>query len=146
MSVAGEDQHFTNYATHAGNTAYVLVDIMITGVPFRLLHGWVAMLFAIVYFAFSIIYWAISDNIIYDALDYGDNLGGALGYVGIAMVAMAVIQLLLFCLYWLRVLLAGCCCGCCGGGHDDGDYVQDETEMAFQSGETNKYMTSIEIK
>ena len=150
--VSGEDQHFTNYATHAANTGYVIVDVFITGVPTRLLHFWLPELFGVSFIVFSAIYWAISGGVIYDALDYGENLSLALAYVAGAIVAILVVQFLLFLLYWLRVVLYGACtcCSCCLR-HDDDLSNSDNAShlMDLHGNDSHKqersYMTSIEI-
>jgi len=47
-----------NYFLHAFNTVTCLIDLLISGRPFRLRHFYLSFIFGLYYCAFSVIYWA----------------------------------------------------------------------------------------
>lgn len=113
----------TNYAgaelaldisTHVLNTLFVVVDLMLSSMPIRVLHMIYPMLFSFVYMIFSVIFWAAEGTnpinhkrYIYAVLDYSKNPGFAVGLcIGLIFVAVPLVQLLIYGLYRLRVFAA----------------------------------------
>ena len=102
---------FTNIATHALNSAYVLIDIFVTGIPHRILHFWTCLLSGVAYAIFTVIYYAAGAAPVYpENVDFESKPLSSAEFYVIAIITVAVIHCLLFSLYWLRVL----CCKCCG--------------------------------
>ena len=88
---------------------YAFTEVLIPAMPFRILHAWAAWLFGIVYVIFSIVYWLLTDNIIYYLIDYKHHCGYTIGFILLSTVVIIVCQLFLFCFYWLRVIFfRGC--------------------------------------
>ena len=103
---------------HGVNALLVLIDIAVSRVPFQFLHFFYPSLFAAVYVIFSGIYFAAGgtdpsgDPFIYPLLDYGRNLGSAIGLaIALALSPMAL-YVILFLLAWLRDVIykrISCC-------------------------------------
>ena len=144
---------FTNVATHAVNSAYVVLDIFITGLPHRILHFWTCLLFGVAYAAFTVIYFAAGAAPVYPGnVDFEEEPFSSAGFLIIAITVTVVIHCLLFFLYWLRVL----CCNCCGCSKsfdselNEADDVTDDAISFDQIGLDNpakqdQYITSIEM-
>ena len=97
---------------HMLNGIVALIDIWVTGLPFRILHVVYSMMFASTYVVFTGIYYAangtdISGNrYIYPVLDYENNAGFAAGVaVSCALLLSTALHtgffLLYICRYWL---------------------------------------------
>lgn len=98
-----------NANTHLVNSLIALVDILISGVPVRLLHFIYPVIFSIAYATFTGIYFAAGgtnpngDPYIYGVIDYGSTPGPAAGYIiVIVVVVIPLIHLLLFGVYSVR--------------------------------------------
>ena len=102
---------------HALNGVFALVDVFVTSVPTRLLHVYHPLLHGVVYSVFAAIYWAaggkgLRDNdYIYKVIDFGSEPGTAALYIClVALVAMPIVHVVVFCCYALRVFIARKCC------------------------------------
>ncbi len=103
---------------HGINVLIVFIDLLLSRIPYQLLHTLYATIFAIVYVIFTIIYFAaggtshLGDPYIYGALDYGNDLPLAILFVVVIAVGCIPIYLGLFLLAWLRDVIVtriGCC-------------------------------------
>ena len=112
-SLAGGHISFLNIATHLINSVQVLIDLSIIGIPHRLLHTWLPVLYAVIFVIFSVAYWGVDDdNVIYEVLDYSGKPVTATVYVLVlVLIGIPLVHLMLFLLYWLRVTVHYKCCG-----------------------------------
>ena len=110
--VLGGAVSFLNAATHGINSVCVVIDIFLIGIPHRLLHVWLPMLYGGIFVIFSAIYWGVdNDNVIYSILDYGkEPVAATVLVLVLIFIGIPVCHFILFCLYWLRVLLYSKCC------------------------------------
>ena len=76
-----------NITKHALNSVFMLIDTCLSSIPVRLVHWVYALLYFVVYLAFSVIYWQLGGTnlqgkpYIYGALNYSDfksKIGGLL--------------------------------------------------------------------
>ncbi|CAH1244010.1 Hypp7197 [Branchiostoma lanceolatum] len=80
--------------THGVNCVVILIDILVSDLPCRLLHFIYPSSFALGYILFTVIYWAaggtdlINRPWIYPVLDYGENPGLAVG-IGVGSTLLA---------------------------------------------------------
>ncbi|XP_078657119.1 protein rolling stone-like [Branchiostoma floridae x Branchiostoma belcheri] len=95
--------------THGTNCVVIVIDILISGLPCRLLHFIYPSCFALVYILFTVIYWAaggtdiINRSWIYPVLDYGGNPGLAVGVaVGSVLLAAPLCHGIVFGLAFTR--------------------------------------------
>lgn len=110
----GEPITFLNAAVHAVNGIYVIIDIFITGIPIRILHTYMLIIYGLIYIAMTLIHWAAGGSAIYPMLDWEEKPGLAAGTVVImSVIGAPCFQLILFFLYWLRVVLYLTLCGGC---------------------------------
>ncbi|XP_014677704.1 PREDICTED: protein rolling stone-like isoform X2 [Priapulus caudatus] len=103
--------------THAINSVYVIVDVIVSATPVRLLHMWIAQLGALVYVVFTAIYWAAGGTgahgvaYIYSVLDYGNAPGQAVITAAvILLLVVPIAQVALFLLSAARGSLVDHCC------------------------------------
>lgn len=97
-------------STHALNTILLLIEIVMTSMPIRVLHLIYPMIFACIYMIFTVIYWAAGgtdaiDNkrYVYPMLDYSNKPGLAAGlFLGVTLVGMPLAHLVFYGLYRLR--------------------------------------------
>ena len=97
-----------NANTHLMNGLVSVIDLcFVSGVPVNTLHVIYPVIFAVIYSLFTGLYYAGSQNAVYSVLDYGENLGFAIGLCIIAaFVLIPVIHLILFYpLYKLKVFI-----------------------------------------
>ena len=94
---------------HTLNSVFLLVEVVISNVPVRLLHHLYAHAFMSVYALFTVIYWASggrdsNDNrFIYSVLKYESEPATAVAYVFLALIIeLPLIHLLYFILFRLR--------------------------------------------
>ena len=106
------DFDFVTLNSHALNSVLIVIDIMVSSIPIKLLHVIYPIIFITVYMIFSIIYWACGgtnpygEPYIYPALDYsGHPKRAAIIICLFLFVGNAMSQLLLFGLYELRLKL-----------------------------------------
>ncbi|XP_013382251.1 protein rolling stone [Lingula anatina] len=102
--------NIVNVTTHAVNSVFAFIDMLVTAIPIRILHAPGPMIYGATYLIFAPIYWAAGGlnehggTYIYPLLDYGNKLGLAIGSsLGTVFVAVPLVQLLLFGLYKLRL-------------------------------------------
>ena len=101
---------FLDVSTHALNSVFILVEVILGRVPIRLLHVVYTMIYLSVYVIFTVIYWkaggrnAKDEPYIYEILDYENKNAGSLVASGLSMllIGVPVCQLFLFGLYKLR--------------------------------------------
>ncbi|XP_013393890.1 protein rolling stone [Lingula anatina] len=133
----GTELHYIDVGTHGGNTLYVLIDIFITATPVRIYHFLHPFLFGATFLVFSAIYDvtngtnALDKEYIYSVLDWTSNAGSAAMYaVLVALVAIPLVQCVLYGLYRLRTALYGCCCPRSVGPLDNESGDKQEYGMA----------------
>lgn len=103
---------------HAVNSVLALTDVFFSGTPVRILHAVYPMIGGAVYGVFSVIYWAADGTnsyngkrYIYPILDYSkEPAGAAITLILSVLVAVPVVQLLVYGCYRLRVKLVSVCC------------------------------------
>ncbi|ELT98345.1 hypothetical protein CAPTEDRAFT_224936 [Capitella teleta] len=97
---------------HGINSLIVLIDLMLSSVPVRILHFVYPAIIGILYVVFSLVYWSLDKyfNVLYfGILDWNDP-GIASGIsVLLIFVVVPLIQLFLFGLSLLRDLIHDCC-------------------------------------
>ncbi|XP_020907199.1 protein rolling stone [Exaiptasia diaphana] len=102
-------------STHALNSVFMVLDILLSSMPVRIFHMVYPMAFSIVYMIFTIIFWAAEGTnpvnhkrYIYSVLDYSNNPGLAVGLcLGLIFVGVPLIQLFIYGLYRLREFVVG---------------------------------------
>ncbi|XP_078575468.1 protein rolling stone-like [Branchiostoma floridae x Branchiostoma japonicum] len=94
---------------HAINSVTIVIDVMVSGLPCRLLHFVYPLTFGVVYILFTVVYWATGGTgldgqpYIYPYLDYGGNpVLAAIVAVLAAVVAMPVCHCIVFGLVIVR--------------------------------------------
>lgn len=105
-----ENVKFLDVVTHAFNTVFVLIELILGCVPIRLLHCLYTVIYLTLYVIFSVIYWqadglnAKGKPYIYKILDYDDKNPGVITALILALVVVAppLIQLAMLGLYKLR--------------------------------------------
>ncbi|KAJ8022517.1 Protein rolling stone [Holothuria leucospilota] len=112
--------HFYNVNVHGVGLVLVTVDFLLVANPFRFLHFIYPSLYAIVYFAFTLIYFLAGglnpddQTFIYEGvLDWGSSPGMTLI---VALITSLVVSPFLCGVYFLLYLLKlsfGKCCACC---------------------------------
>lgn len=94
-----------NANTHLLNGLVAVIELWVSGVPINILHFIYTVIFAAVYSLFTGIYFAPSGAIVYSGvLDYGTNLGGAVGaVVGVVLVFLPFVHIVIFFMqYFLK--------------------------------------------
>ena len=96
-----------NANTHLVNGLISLADIWISGVPVNFLHFIYLIIYGAIYTIFTGIYYAATQRAIYPVLDYGSNLGLAIGLcVAVVLVFLPLVHIVIFFLqykakYWI---------------------------------------------
>ncbi|XP_013393891.1 protein rolling stone-like [Lingula anatina] len=133
---AGGEIHYIDVGTHLGNAIYVLSDIFITATPVRIYHFLHSSLYAIVYLIFSVVYDvlngtnAVEGSYIYPQLDWDVPGTAAIYAVLVALVAVPLVQCVLYGLYRLRLALYGCCCPRSVGEFNTESSTKQEFQLA----------------
>ncbi|CAL1531498.1 unnamed protein product [Lymnaea stagnalis] len=99
----GLDLQNTN--VHALNFVFVVIDHLISPRPIRLLHFAAPLIYGCVYIIFSVIYWSTDhvNHVIYPGVLDWNYPGVAVGVsLGLAVVAIPLLQLSFFALYQLK--------------------------------------------
>ena len=106
-SISEEKLDFITVCVHLVNSLYVMLDLFITAVPFRILHLWLPEIFGISYTCFSVFHWGYTGaEPIYHVLDYQNSPGmSAIYLLTVAFVASPLFHILTFCIYWLRRII-----------------------------------------
>ena len=116
-----------NVTTHGINSAYVAIDICLSGIPARLLHMYQPIIYGAIYTVFTVIYWAAGGTnernhpYIYSLIDYNTNATRAvLIMVGTVFIVAPVLHLVVFSLIKLKEFVyAECCEGSRGGKSEE---------------------------
>lgn len=94
---------------HTLNSVFMLVEVVISNIPVRLLHHFYSHIFESLYFLFTVIYWATGgedlhgNNYIYQLLDYTNDPAIAVGAVFLVLIVLQpVAQLLIYILFRFR--------------------------------------------
>ncbi|XP_019642092.1 PREDICTED: protein rolling stone-like [Branchiostoma belcheri] len=98
--------------THSVNSVTIVIDVMLSGLPCRLLHFVYPSTFGLVYIIFSVIYWAAGGTGLYDYpfiypyLDYGGrpDLAAIVAVLGV-LVAVPLCHCIVFALALVRETL-----------------------------------------
>lgn len=91
------------------NTLVILIHVVLTAKPLRLLHFYIPMIYFTIYFVFSVVYQRISGNYIYKILDWNQvfiTIGLAYGVV---FILVPLVHLLLFGFVQLRIKVGTVC-------------------------------------
>lgn len=103
-----------NITKHALNSVFMLIDTFLSSVPVRLFHAVYALLYIVIYLAFTVAYWQLGgtniqgEPYIYKLLDY-NNIEASTGCLVafFLLLVLPVLQLILFGLVKLRDCLRG---------------------------------------
>ena len=90
---------------HGANSVYVVFDMMVTGIPVRILHFYQPLILGTIYVAFTGIYWMVTNSRIYAFLDYTSRPQEAAIWLCALTASGFAVHFLMFCLYRLRLLL-----------------------------------------
>lgn len=120
-----------NVTTHGINSAFVVIDICLSGIPARLLHVYQPVVYGVIYTVFTVIYWASGGtnernrSYIYSITDYNTNATrAALIMMGTVFIITPTLHLLVFSLVKLKEFVYVKCCNVPHGGESE------EHEMA----------------
>ena len=117
---SGESCSFLDVHTlqvHGVNIAIVLLDLVLSRIPYQLFHFPYTIAFTLLYILFSLIYWGAHGvnhegmPYIYSTLNYGGS-SSAYGFALVITLAPMVTFLMLFLAAWLRDFIStrvGCC-------------------------------------
>ena len=97
---------------HGVNGLLAIVDIFISRVPFQFLHLFYPSILTALYALLNGLYFAASGEIVYNALNYRDSLGTAIGLVIVLALSATPIYIVLFLLAWFRDVVykrVACC-------------------------------------
>ncbi|XP_005110223.1 uncharacterized protein LOC101863547 [Aplysia californica] len=92
---------------HALNFVFVVVDHLISARPVRLLHAYLPIIYGLVYIIFSVIYWSTDhkNHVVYEILDWNKPGIAFAVTVGLAVVAIPLLQFAFFGLYRLKLYI-----------------------------------------
>ena len=94
------------FLTHFITAVYMLLQLCVTRMPFRILHFWHTEAFGLVYMLFTVVHWLCDGDPLYDVLDYSDGpYIASTMVVGLLTMGIPFMQLLLFLVYWLRLAI-----------------------------------------
>ena len=97
----GEQIDGINANVHLVNGLVSLVDIWISGIPVNFVHFIYLMTYGALYTIFTGIYYATTRDVIYGPLDYGENLGLAVGIcVGVVLLFLPFVHCVVFYLQY----------------------------------------------
>lgn len=103
-------------STHALNSVFILIDLMLSSIPVRLLHIVYCWVFGLSYLLLTVIFWAADGTnardqpYIYSYIDYNNLPALTSGLiVGFVLVGQPLMQALMFGLYKLRNFLSQKC-------------------------------------
>ncbi|KAK3101135.1 hypothetical protein FSP39_001214 [Pinctada imbricata] len=91
---------------HAINSVYALSNFFICAKPFRILHAFHSMIFSFTYLIFSVIYQEITDDVIYEILDWTSLPTAPLLGIGTVIIVIPLVHVILFVLYRVRLLIS----------------------------------------
>ena len=95
-----------NVNQHVMNLGVVLLDLMVTAHPVRLLHMYLTLIYGTIYIIFTVIYFLTTDYVIYSILDWR-NYGLALAtFAGLIVVGLPLLQFLFFGVYQFKMWLS----------------------------------------
>lgn len=104
----------TDLNVHGINSVIIIIELFFSGYPVRLLHLVYPLAYGGCYIIFSLIYWSFDrqNNVLYPmVLDWNHPESTAIVLSIVILVATPIMQLILFCLYRLRVYLCSKCNG-----------------------------------
>lgn len=105
----GDPVNANNITKHALNSVFMVIDLFLSSLPIRLYHWVYALLYFVIYIAFSVFYWLAGgtndkgEPFIYSALNYDDfsTIFGVL-LVVFLLVVLPILHLILFGITKLR--------------------------------------------
>ncbi|XP_032230605.1 protein rolling stone isoform X2 [Nematostella vectensis] len=105
-------------STHALNTVFMILELVLSKLPIRLLHCIYPLVFGLCYMIFTVVYWAAGGTnannkpYIYSIVDYKDSPGMAVGILlGALLVLLPIVHSVFFGVYKLRCYLSERSCG-----------------------------------
>ncbi|XP_041349791.1 protein rolling stone-like [Gigantopelta aegis] len=105
------------FLTHGMNTLYIVLNLLVTGIPVRLLHFWQPLTFGLVYGVFSLAYTMAGETndmdepFIYSILDWNKRPGLTAGILCGASIGAVLVHFLLYCLYKVKMVFVKLLCG-----------------------------------
>ncbi|XP_035690798.1 protein rolling stone-like [Branchiostoma floridae] len=97
--------NFKDLTTHILNTALVFVDVLVCGVPVRVLHAVYPVMFGFAYIVLYAVSWAATGTVVYWFLDFSKPALSSAAVLGFVLVALPLFHLLFYGLYLLRCRL-----------------------------------------
>ncbi|XP_067621784.1 protein rolling stone isoform X3 [Eurosta solidaginis] len=100
----------TNVLTHACNSIFMFIDLLIVAHPLRLLHIFLPVLFGSIFAIFSIIYHLCGGKnkkgqpYIYHVIDWNEPLSATLVVFGVVLLSCCI-YMMLFTIYKLRIMV-----------------------------------------
>lgn len=96
-----------NLTTHGFNMVFLIVDLLLSSFPIRLLHVVYPLVFVLCYLISSIVIFYVNGEGLYGMLIYTPGYAGKITgiWFGVLCVLVPLIQLILYALYKLRLLL-----------------------------------------
>ncbi|GFR95891.1 protein rolling stone-like [Elysia marginata] len=94
-----------NLQIHLMNSVLVLLELSLTAIPVRLLHGVYPLIYGLTYVIFAVVYWSVDHrNVVYDFLDFGKSPGAVVASIlVIGFILVPLLQLILYGLYRLKL-------------------------------------------
>ena len=119
-----------NANTHLVNGLISLADIWISGVPVNFLHFIYLMIYVAIYGIFTGIYYSVTRRAIYPYLDYGNNLGRAIGIgAGLIFGVVPLVHIMTFLQYKAKFWIMYCIYNHIGKKQDDkSDKLKNQIE------------------
>ena len=95
---------------HYINSVFVLLNLLLTKKPYRILHFYIPVIFSAIYILFSLVYQkGFNQNAIYSALDW-NNVPNVFLYVfGLPLVFVPLLTLLLYIITVIRDAIGNLC-------------------------------------
>lgn len=95
---------------HYINSVFVLLNLLLTKKPYRILHFYIPVIFSAIYILFSLVYQkGFNQNAIYSALDW-NNVPNVFLYVfGLPLVFVPLLTLLLYTITVIRDAIGNLC-------------------------------------
>ena len=95
---------------HYINSVFVVLNLLLTKKPYRILHFYIPVIFSVIYILFSLVYQkGFNQNAIYSALDW-NNVPNVFLYVfGLPLVFLPLLTLLLYTLTVIRDAIGNLC-------------------------------------
>nr|XP_022297173.1 protein rolling stone-like [Crassostrea virginica] len=105
-----EETDTNSILKHYINSVFVVLNLLLTKKPYRILHFYIPVIFSVIYILFSLVYQkGFNQNAIYSALDW-NNVPNVFLYVfGLPLVFIPLLTLLLYTITVIRDAIGNLC-------------------------------------